>query len=86
MDRYERVPLSVEVLFDADGNMTPCRILCKEGNFSIDRVLRVGNYCPPMVPARAPVEYTIVVTGQRKRLYFEPHSQKWFAVRERLGL
>ncbi len=82
MERYERVPLSVEVIFDTEGNMTPCRIRYGETSFAIDRVLRVGKYCPPMIRAVSPIEYTIVVDGIRKHLYFEPYSKTWFAVRE----
>lgn len=82
MERYERVPLSVEVIFDTEGNMKPCRIRYGETFFPIDRVLRVGKYCPPMIRAVSPIEYTIVVDGKRKHLYFEPDSKKWFAVRE----
>ncbi len=82
MERYERVPLSVEVIFDTEGNMTPCRIRYGETSFAIDRVLRVGKYCPPMIRAVSPIEYTIVVEGIRKHLYFEPYSKTWFAVRE----
>lgn len=81
MAEYKRIPLTVDALFLADGTIKPRKIILKEGVFSIDRVLRMKNYCPRVVPCVAPVEYTVLVEGNEKKIYFEPHSNMWFSVK-----
>ena len=82
MARYQRFPLNVDVIFLADGTMKPQKIILKEGVFSIDRVLGSKKHCPLVVPCISPVEYTVLVEGSQKKIYYEPHTSKWFSVKK----
>lgn len=82
MAQYKRIPLTIDALFLADGTIKPRKIIINEGVFSIDKILKVKPFCPRVVPAVAPVEYTVLVEGCEKKLYFEPHSNMWFSVKE----
>ena len=81
MARYQRFPLNVDVIFLADGTIKPQKIILKEGTYKIDKVVSSKNYCPLVVPCVSPVEYTVIVEGSQKKIYYEPHSSKWFSVR-----
>lgn len=82
MARYERVPLNVDALFLSSGKIKPRKIILKEGVFTIDRVVSLKNYCPRVVPCVSPVEYTVIVEGNEKKIYYEPHSNMWFSVKK----
>lgn len=79
---YKRIPLTVDVIFMADGTLKPRRIVIKEGVYHISRILNVRHFCPSVVPCVAPLEYTVLVEGNEKKIYFEPHSNMWFSVKE----
>lgn len=81
MARYVRVPLNVDAIFLANGKIKPRKIILKEGVFTIDRIISSKNYCPHVVPCVAPTEYTVIVEGSEKKIYFEPHSNMWFSVK-----
>ena len=81
MAKHVRIPLTVDAVFTSDGAIKPRKIVVKEGIFSVDRVVRVKKRCPCVVPCIAPTEYTVMVEGQEKRIYFEPHSNMWFSVK-----
>ena len=81
MVEYKRVPLIIDALFLTDGTIKPRKIILKEGVFDIDRVVQIKKYCPRVVPAVAPLEYTVFVEGNEKKIYFEPHSNMWFSVK-----
>lgn len=78
---YVRIPLAVGVIYSADGVFKPKTILVNGEKFTIDRVIYKRNYCPKSVPAIAPVEFTILVEGETKKIYFEPESGKWFSIK-----
>ena len=82
MAKYIRFPLNVDAIFTSDGKIKPRRIIIKEGTFQIDRVIQVKRYCPRTVPCIAPFEYTVMVEGAEKKIYFEPHSNMWFSIKE----
>ena len=80
--QYLRVPLSVEVRFDADGQMIPLSLNYCDCRFFIDKVLSSRKYTPNIVPCRFPVEYTVMIEGYKKKIYYEKYSNKWFSIRE----
>ena len=82
MAKYQRIPLNVDALFLADGTIKPRKIILKEGVFSIERVISHKKYCPLVVPCVSPVEYTVIVEGSEKKIYYEPHSNMWFSVKK----
>lgn len=81
MPRVCRLPLSVEARFTTDGRMIPLRVRCPDEAYEIDRVLAVRRYRPPGVACIAPVEYTVIICGIEKHIYYEADSCTWFSVR-----
>lgn len=79
---YIRIPLAVGVIYSADGIFKPKTISVNGQVFSIDRVLYKKNHCPKSVGAIAPIEFTIVVEGETKKIYFEKDTGKWFSVKK----
>ena len=82
MAKYKRIPLNVDALFLSNGKIKPRKIILKEGVFTIDRVVSSKNYCPQVVTCVAPVEYTVFVEGEQKKIYYEPHTNMWFSVKK----
>ena len=76
-----RQNLSVEARFAADGQIRPLRILADDRVFTVDRVAGCRRRAPDGVASVAPMEYTVIVEGVLKRLYYEPESRIWFSVR-----
>ncbi|MBO5286806.1 MAG: hypothetical protein J6B34_01635 [Clostridia bacterium] len=79
---YKKIPLVVDALFLTNGTIKPRRIILKEGTFDITKVLSVRRHCPLVVPCVAPLEYTVLVEGQQKNLYFDTDSGQWFSIKE----
>ena len=79
---YIRIPLAVGVIYSADGVFKPKTISVNGEKFSIDRVLYKRNYCPKSVSAIAPIEFTVLVEGETKKIYFEKDTGKWFSVKK----
>ncbi len=79
---YTRIPLAVGVIYSADGVFKPKTISVNGEKFVIDRVLYKKNYCPKSVPAIAPIEFTILVEGETKKIYFEQDTGMWFSVKK----
>ena len=82
MAQYKRIPLTINALFLPDGTIKPKKVIMGDNAFVIDRIIRVKSFCPKVVPAIAPIEYTVMVEGCEKKIYFEPHSSMWFSVKE----
>ena len=78
---YKRVPLAVDAVFTQNGTIKPKKIILKEGVFTVDRVVSIKARCPVVVTAIAPLEYTVIVEGCEKKIYFEPRSNQWFSVK-----
>lgn len=76
-----RQNLAVEARFSPDGRILPLRILTGDRVFTVDRVTGCRRRAPEGVASVAPVEYTVIVEGIMKRLYYEPESRIWFSVR-----
>lgn len=79
---YIRIPLAVGVIYSADGVFKPKTISVNGEKFLIDRVLYKRNYCPKSISAIAPIEFTVLVEGETKKIYFEKDTGKWFSVKK----
>ncbi|MGM9680627.1 MAG: hypothetical protein ACI3XR_03885 [Eubacteriales bacterium] len=79
--RRVRQNLSVEVRFLEDGQMVPLRIRAGDRVYAVDRVSGCRRHAPEGVASVAPTEYTVIVEGILKRLYYEADSNTWFSVR-----
>ena len=82
MKKYQRISLDVEVRFFKNGKIKPKKILFGESSFVISRILDVRSFCPKVVPCIAPIEYTVTVEGQEKKIYFEPDTNSWFSIKQ----
>lgn len=78
--KFIRVPLTVGVVYSTNGIFKPRAIFVGGKRFLIDRVISKKNYCPKSVGAIAPIEFTVMVEGERKKIYFERDTGKWFSV------
>ncbi|MBO4983211.1 MAG: hypothetical protein J6D23_04065 [Clostridia bacterium] len=81
MAEYKRVPLTVNAVFMTDGTIKPKKIITANDVFNIDRIVDIKRYCPRVVSCVAPIQYTVIVEGIEKKIYFEPHSNMWFSVK-----
>ena len=79
---FVRIPLAVGVIYSADGVFKPKTISVNGEKFLIDRVLYKKNYCPKSVAAIAPIEFTVLVECETKKIYFEKDTGKWFSVKK----
>lgn len=79
--KFIRVPLTVGVVYSTNGIFKPKTISLGHERFVIDRVLYKKNYCPKSVPAIAPIEFTVIVEGETKKIYFEKDTDKWFSIK-----
>ena len=82
MKRYERKQLEVLAAFGTDGALKPFKLIYKDRSFEITRVLRVRRHCPQEVGCIAPMEYTVIVDGVERQIYFAKESNTWFSVKE----
>jgi hypothetical protein len=79
---YIRVPLSIEAQFLTNGSVKPKKIIIKDESFEISRVIRTRRRNPFLVPAIAPIEYTVLVEGYEKKIYFERDTNSWFSIKK----
>ena len=79
---YRRILLKVEAVFETDGSFTPKKIICDNGTYDIIKIKGVRRYCPNVVRCIAPIEYTVRIEDQERKIYFEPDSNSWFSVKE----
>ena len=79
---YQRIQLTMDVVFGNDGTITPKRILWEGQIFDIVKIIDVCRHYPTGVRCVAPIQYTVIVEGQERKIYFEPDSNTWFSVKE----
>lgn len=79
-----RIPLNVEAQFLKSGKIKPRRIIVDERTLEITKVLDIRPFYPS-VSSIAPLEYTVLIEGLIKKIYFEAETSKWFAVGEDNG-
>lgn len=82
MKKYERKQLEVLASFGTDGALKPFKLIYKDRSFEITKVKRVRRHCPQEVGCIAPLEYTVIVDGVERKIYFEQDSNTWFSVKE----
>ncbi len=79
---YKKIPVGVEARFLTDGSVFPRALLLGDQRYQIDRVIRRGKHHPFGVSCIAPVQYTVIVSGRMRSVYFEPSTMQWFTVKE----
>ena len=79
---YKRIQLKIDAVFQEDGTITPKKVICDNHVFDIVRILDVRRHFPTGVRCIAPIEYTVKIEDQERKIYFEPDSNTWFSVKE----
>ena len=79
---YVRMPLTVDALFLTDGAVKPRCIYFGGESFEISRIVGTRRYCPRVVSCIAPIEYTVIIDRQEKKIYYEADTNTWFSVKE----
>ncbi len=79
--RYRRINLDVEVKFKSDGSLLPQRVSYKARQYPISRILGQRPYVPQEVKCRDPIEYTTIINGREKKLYYEYSTNTWFSIK-----
>ena len=82
MAKYTRKPLSVGVVYRHDGKISPVVIICDGEKFQIDKIIDQKIHAPLSVGSISPIEFTVLVSGEEKKIYFEKDTGKWFSVKE----
>ena len=72
----------MDALFLPDGSLKPRKLIYNETVFDIIRIVNVRPYCPRVVRCIAPVEYTVIIDGIEKQIYYEGDTNTWFSVKE----
>lgn len=80
--KYQRIPLIVDALFMTDGSFQPLKLIYRDTTFEITRVVSKRRYCPRVVRAIAPIEYTVIIDSQERKIYYEADTNTWFSVKE----
>lgn len=80
--KYQRIPLIVDALFMTDGSFRPLKLYYRDNAFEISRIVRKRRYCPRVVRAIAPIEYTVIIDSQERKIYYEADTNTWFSVKE----
>lgn len=80
--KFVRTPIGIEAVFLIDGSFVPKKLWYNGKCFEIIRVVRKRKYSPWQVRAVATTEYTVIIDDAEKQIYYEPESNKWFAMRE----
>jgi len=83
MPSYERLSLEVEAVFLTNGDIRPKALFCNGLKFDINKIVGIRTYTPRQVACFLPIQYTILVAGKCKEIYFEAKSNTWFSVKER---
>ncbi|MBO4897532.1 MAG: hypothetical protein J5590_04480 [Clostridia bacterium] len=79
---YIRVPLEVYVLCESDGSFSPKKLLYHDKSFEITKTLSVRPKCPKEVGCIAPLEYTVLIDNEERKIYYEHETNTWFSVKE----
>lgn len=80
--KYKRIPLTVDALFLPDGTLKPQKLIYNETVFEITRIFGTRRHCPRVVRSIAPIEYSVIIDGIEKQIYYEEDTNTWFSVKE----
>ena len=81
--KYQKIPIEARVRMRLDGSVIPEEVIVSAKSFPITRILKITELRPVGVPCIAPIEFTVVVEGSVKRIYYERSCGNWFSVVQR---
>lgn len=77
----EKIPLEVVVKYNEIGGMRPIRIVCGDKVYAIEKVYNQKMTTPKGSFAIA-LEFDCLISGKRKKLYFDRYSGVWFSEKQ----
>lgn len=77
-----RIPISVEVIYEENGKIVPKKLHYRNRTFEIARFIGTRRCCPEGISCVSPFEFVVVIDNQKRKLYFEPSTNKWFSVKK----
>ena len=80
--QYKRIQLEGEAGFHTDGSFAPKRSYFDDKPYESDKIVDGRPYGPRVVGCVAPIQYTVLVEGATKKIYYEGDSNSWFSVKE----
>lgn len=76
MRKYRKVYVSVEAVFDTDGNIIPVKVKWEDGRaFKIDKVLHCQRAASLKAGGQG-MRYTCKINGRERYLFYD--ESKWF--------
>lgn len=80
--QYQRINLDVDVRFKSDGTLIPQRITYKARQYPVSRIIGQRPFIPCEVRCKEPFEYTAIIRGREKKLYYEYSTNTWFSIKQ----
>lgn len=82
--RYKRINLDVDVKFKCDGTLIPQKITYKAKQYPVTRIIGQRPFHPGEVKCKEPIEFTAIIKGKEKKLYYEYSTNTWFSIKHYL--
>lgn len=82
--RYKRINLDVDVKFKCDGTLIPQKITYKAQQYPVTRIVGQRPFIPREVKCKEPIEFTAIIKGREKKLYYEYSTNTWFSIKQYL--
>ena len=79
---YQRINLDVDVRFKSDGALIPQRVTYKARQYPVSRIVGQRPFIPREVKCTEPLEYTAIIRGREKKLYYEYSTNTWFSIKQ----
>ena len=79
--RYKRINLDVDVRFKSNGTLIPRKDTYKAQHYAVSRAL---GQRPFISKCTEPIEYTPIIDGKEKKLYYEYSTNTWFSIKRYL--
>nr|MBQ4172589.1 hypothetical protein [Ruminococcus sp.] len=79
--RYKRINLDVDVKFKSDGTLIPQKITYKAKQYPVTRIVGQRPFIPREVKCKEPIEFTAIIKGKEKKLYYEYSTNTWFSIK-----
>jgi len=80
--QYRRINLEVDVRFKSDGTLIPQKITFKARQYPVSRIIGQRPFIPKEVRCKEPLEFTTIIRGKEKKLYYEYSTNTWFSIKQ----
>ena len=80
--QYKRINLDVDVRFKSDGTLIPQKITYKARQYPVSRIIGQRPFVPKEVRCKVPLEFTTIIRGKEKKLYYEYSTNTWFSIKQ----